>query len=281
VRRSRPALIVVTAWLLFWPGSRPLEAADQPLPPAGAFLGMAVGTGITGDAQGLTDIQGIHNTIQAERLPVTENLQIYTRWSGTGTHTVVVEIREASTGTVLGDTRDELDFGAQRVTWFEHDFSGVTFGEAGTYLVEAALDGKTVATYALYVNASDQLSAEPAFVLSVPAERGWVDAGGDADVAGIFEYFSFAEFPATESFRVVTVWFSGDGSFSHSVRISDSHGATVAQSRRGLLSAAGGRMTVSEDRFDSVAFPSAGVYTATIYLNDEAVTSFPLVIRGR
>ena len=261
--------------------SLPLAAAAVPAPDEAAFLGMAVGTGITGDTQGLTDIQGIHNAIQAEQLPITVNLQIYTRWSGTGTHTVAVEIRQASTGTDLKETTDDLDFGTDRVTWFDHDFSGITFPDAGTYLVQALLDGKTVATYALYVNSSDQLSGSPAFVLSVPAERGWVDGSGNANLAGIFEYFSFAEFPVTESFRVVTVWFSGDGSFDHSVRISDARGTLVAQSRRGTLSAVEGRMTVSEDSFDSMAFPAAGVYTATILLNDAAVTSFPLVIRGR
>jgi len=258
-----------------------LDAAAQPTPQEAAFLGMAVGTGISGDPQGLTDIQGIHNAIRAERLPVTEDLQIYTRWSGTGTHAVAVRVRQASTGSILRDTQDELDFGAERVTWFEHDFSGLTFREAGAYLVEAVLDGKTVATYALYVDVSDHLADEPAFVLSVPAERGWVDAAGNANVAGIFEYFSFDGFPATESFCVVTVWFSGDGSFDHTVRISDARGATVAQSGRGILSAAAGRMAVSEDNFYSVAFPSAGLYTATIYLDDAAVTSFPLVIKGR
>ena len=257
-----------------------LDAAGT-APEGAAFLGMAVGTGITEDAQGLTDIQGIHNTIRTERLPVTEDLQVYTRWSGTGTHAVAVQVRQASTGSVLRDTQDQLDFGTERVTWFEHDFSGLTFPEAGAYLVEAVLDGKTVATYALYVDMSDHLADVPAFVLSVPAERGWVDAAGNASVAGIFEYFSFAGFPATESFRVVTVWFSGDGSFDHTVRILDARGATVAQSSRGILSAAAGRMAVSEDSFESIAFPTAGVYTATIYLDGAAVTSFPLVIQGR
>jgi len=242
---------------------------------------MAVSTGIRGDNQGLTDIQGIHFSIQATQFPFTQDLRIYTRWAGTGAHTVGVDIRLASTDSDVRGSSDELDFGSDQVTWFDHDLGGTTFPEAGTYRVQVTLDGKTVATYALFVNAPDQMTDAPAFVLSVPAQRGWVDSGGNANLAGIFEYFSFTDFPATESFRVVTAWFSGQGNFDHTVRISDARGSTVAQSTHGVFSAASGGMTVSEDNFDSIAFPSAGLYTATIFLNGDVVTSFPLVIRGR
>ncbi len=279
--RTGPSLIALLALILGAAGTLPAFAAAEQPPSNASFLGMAVGTGITGDAQGLTDITGIHYTIQAEQLPVTENLQVYTRWTGTGTHTVSVVIRQASNGAEVGATSDDLDFSGNAVTWFDHDFGGTTFPAAGAYLVRVTLDGNAVATYGLFVNVSDQLTDEPAFVLSVPAERGWVDGSGDANVAGIFEYFSFDAFPATETFQVVTVWFSGDGDYDHSVRISDDHGAVVAQSRRSTFSASGGGMTVSEDAFDGIAFPSAGRYTATVFLNGDAVTSFPLIIRAR
>lgn len=260
----------------------PAEAADdQPAAPGAAFLGMAVATGVREDAQGLTDIVGIHASVRASSVPVTEDLQVYTRWTGTGTHEVRVEVRQASTGTVVGGTTDRLDFGGDRVTYFTHDLGGTTFPAAGVYLVQAALDETTVATYAIFVNAKDQLSDGPAFVLSVPAERGWLDEKGNANLSGVFEYFSFARFPATESFSIVTIWFSGSGSFDHSVRVSDANGTTVAQSGHTLMTAAVGRMSISDDAFTSVAFPSAGLYTATLFLNGYEVTSYPLVIRSR
>ena len=260
----------------------PAGAADnQPAAPGAAFLGMAVATGIHEDAQGLTDIVGIHAAVRTPSLPVTEDLQVYTRWTGSGTHVVRVEIRRASTGTVVGGTTDQLDFGGDRVTYFTHELAGTAFPAAGVYLVQAALDGTTVATYAIFVNAKDHLTDGPAFLLSVPAERGWLDEKGDANLSGTFEYLSFPEFPATESFSIVTVWFSGSGDFDHSVRISDANGTTVAQSRHSLVTAAIGRMSISDDAFNSVAFPSAGLYTATLFLNGYEVTSYPLVIRGR
>jgi hypothetical protein len=260
----------------------PVQAADdQPAAPSAAFLGMAVATGIREDAQGLTDIVGIHAAVRAAQVPVTEDLQVYTRWTGAGTHTVRVEIRQASTGVVVRGTTDKLDFGGDRVTYFTHDLGGTTFPAAGVYLVQAALDGTTVATYALFVNAKDRLTDGPAFVLSVPAERGWLDERGNANLSGIFEYLSFPEFPATESFSIVTIWFSGSGDFDHSVRISNANGTTVAQSGHALMSTVVGSMSISDDAFDSIAFPSPGLYTATLFLNGYQVTSYPLVIRGR
>jgi len=258
------------------------EAADdRPAAPDAAFLGMAVATGIHEDAQGLTDIVGIQAAVRAASLPVTENLQVYTRWTGTGTHVVRVDVRQASTGVIVGGATDRLDFGGERVTYFTHDLGGTTFAAAGVYLVQAALDETTVATYALFVDAKDHLTDGPAFMLSVPAERGWLDEKGNANLSGIFEYLSFPEFPATESFSIVTIWFSGSGDFDHSVRISDANGTTVAQSGHTLMTAAVGRMSISDDAFNSVAFPSAGLYTATLFLNGYEVTSYPLVIRGR
>ncbi|HTZ52419.1 MAG TPA: hypothetical protein VMF68_12205, partial [Spirochaetia bacterium] len=70
MRRSGLTLIAMTVCLVLGTASS-LDAAAQPTPQEAAFLGMAVGTGISGDPQGLTDIQGIHNAIRAERLPVT------------------------------------------------------------------------------------------------------------------------------------------------------------------------------------------------------------------
>ena len=282
VRAAAAARILLVSLTLMAARGVPAHAADnQPAAPGAAFLGMAVAADIRESAQGLTDIAGIHNAVRAAGLPMTEDLQVYTRWTGAGTHTVRVEVRQASTGTVVGGATDELDFGGDRVTYFTHDLAGTTFPAAGAYLVQAALDGKTVATYGLFVNAKDRLTERPAFLLSVPAERGWLDEREKANLSGIFEYFSFPEFPATESFSIVTIWFSGSGDFDHSVRISDANGTMVAQSRHALMTAAAGRMSISEDAFNSIAFPSAGLYTATLFLNGYEVTSYPLVIRSR
>lgn len=246
--------------------------------PDAMFLGMAVTAGIGTGANGLTRLEGVHYGVRSAKTPVTEDLQLYTRWGGSGSHEIGVTILERSTGAAIAETKDDLDFGGDPVTYFTHDFSGTSFPSEGTYAIEVTLDGATAATYAFFVNADDRISAAPAFVLSVPAESGTVDKGGNADVEGIFEYFTFTSLPAVDSFSIVTLWFSGDGQFDHHVRILDTTGKMVAESRRSMLWAHRGRMSVSTDAFDSIAFPAVGVYVAAVFLGGEKVFSFPLVV---
>jgi hypothetical protein len=268
-------LAAVAAVLSAQSGGSPPSAS-----PDAAFLGLAVVSGVTQSHDGLTDLDGIHNAIWAATLPVTEDLQVYTRWSGTGTHTVGVKIVDRSSDTSIAETTDRIDFGDEPVTWFTHDFAATSFPSDGAYAVEVTLDGAPAAAYALFVNAEEQLPEDPAFVISVPAERGWLDPQGKAKVSGIFEYFTFPSFPARDSFSVVTVWFSGSGRFDHSVTVTDSAGSTVARSPTISLSANHGEMSVVNNSFDSIVFPSPGIYTATVFLDGARVLSYPLVIRG-
>jgi hypothetical protein len=242
------------------------------------FLGMAVATGVSTDTNGLTVLDGVHYAVRTRSLPVTENLQMYTRWSGTGSHAIGVSIVDTATGNSIAETTDDLDFGADPVTYFTHDFSETTFPTDGAYAIVVTLDGVKAASYAFYVNAEDQMGERPAFVLSVPAESGAVDSGGRANVQGIFEYFTFSSLPATDSFSIITVWFSGDGKYDHRVLILDPEGKELAESHRSTLSAQRGRMTVSTDVFSGIAFPSFGVYNAVVFLRGERVFAFPLVV---
>jgi hypothetical protein len=246
--------------------------------PGATFLGMAVATGISTDANGLTMLQGVHYEVWSRSMPLTEDLQLYTRWSGTGNHTISVTIVDRSTGNSIAETSDDLDFGADPVTYFTHDFSGTSFPSEGAYAIEVTLDGVKAATYAFYVNADDQIPDSPAFVLSVPAESGTVDDRGNAEVEGIFEYFTFSSLPATDSFSIITIWFSGNGNFDHRVQILGPDGKQLAESRRSTLSAHRGRMSVSTDLFTAIAFPSVGVYNAVVFLEGGKVFAFPLVI---
>jgi hypothetical protein len=273
MRSSRFFAAILLALLL--PAAPVLWAQS---PPRAAFLGMAVATGISQDEQGLTVLEGVHNALWAGEMPVTEDLQIYTRWSGTGTHTIGVTIVDKTSGDSVAETSDELDFGEDPVTFYTHDFSGTSFPSDGVYAIEVTLDGASAASYAFYVNADDLLPDSPAFVLSVPAESGSVNDSGDAKVSGIFEYFTFDSFPAADTFSVVTVWFSGDGEFDHTVQILDPAGKELATSPHSTLTAYFGQMNVANDEFSSVTFPSPGIYTAVVFLEGEKVFSFPLVI---
>jgi hypothetical protein len=250
------------------------SAEDAPA----AFLGMAVAESITEGDDGLTSLSGVHNALWSNTVPVSEDLQIYTRWLGTGTHSVKIVIVDPATDTQLAQTADSVDFGHDPVTFFTHDFTGTSFPDSGVYDIQVSLDDRRAADYGFFVNGADQLPSEPAFVVSVPAESGSVDSRGNASITGIFEYFSFDSFPADDSFSIVTLLFSGFGDYTHYVAISDPDGIVVATSRSTTFTAGFGEMNVLTDTFDTLSFKNAGTYSAAFYLNGALMMSTPLVI---
>jgi hypothetical protein len=242
------------------------------------FLGLALADRIGADKDGLTVLDGIRHAIWADTLPARRDLQIYTRWAGTGSHTIGVSIWNSDTQETLTETSDDVDFGNDPVTFYTHDFSGTKFPVAGTYAVEVTLDGDMAAEYAFYVNVKDQFPPDPELVLSVPARSGSVGADGSAGVSGIFEYFTFKSFPATDTFAIVTLWFSGSGRHDNSVRILGPSGETIATSRTAILNAGYGEMSEVTSPFKEIAFPSAGTYTAVLLLDGRKVFEYPLEI---
>jgi len=242
------------------------------------FLGLALASGIGEDKDGLTVLTGIRHTIWSDTLPVLRDLQIYTRWAGTGSHTIGVSIWNSDTQETLAETTDDVDFGDDPVTYYTHDFAGTRFTEAGTYAVEVTLDGDMAAEYALYVNVKDQFPSDPELVLSVPARSGSLDGSGAAAISGIFEYFTFKSFPATDTFAIVTLWFSGTGNHDNAIRILGPSGETIATSKPQILRAGYGEMSEVTSPFREIAFPAAGTYTAVLLLDGRKVFEYPLAI---
>ena len=273
MRRSAfiPALLLLIALPAF---------ADSQVSRA-AFLGLAVANGVSEDENGLVVLEGIHHSAHSEAFPYTEDLWVYTRWSGTGNHTVRVMLRDIKTDEVVAETEDELDFASDPVIYFTHDFVNTTFSGAGAYAIDVILDEEPVAEYAFYVNADESYPERPQLVLSVPAEDGSVDDEGFASVSGVFEYFTFSSFPVTDSFAVVTVWFSGEGRHRQHIQILASDGGLIAVSETQTLQAGPGQMSVLSDSFDGIRFPGAGTYTTALYLDGRKVFSFPLEIMGK
>lgn len=268
-----PALLPFMLLLLLVPLAAQAQAGMD-----ARFLGLALASGISEDKDGLTVLTGIRHAIWSDTLPVRQDLQIYTRWAGTGSHTIGVSIWNSETEETLAETTDDVDFGTDPITYYTHDFAGTKFPDAGTYAVEVTLDGDMAAEYAFYVNVKDQFPPDPELVLSVPARAGSVDRSGSAAVSGIFEYFTFKSFPATDTFAIVTLWFSGSGSHDNSVRILGPSGETIATSSSQILSTMYGEMSECTSSFKEVAFPSAGTYTAVLLLDGRKVFEYPLEI---
>jgi hypothetical protein len=274
-RRAAPALLPLLLALLFLPA---LALSAQ-----AALIGVAVASEIADDDDGLTVLSDVHAVVDEGDVPATHSFWVYTRWSGTGSHTVEINVTSADTGDVIAEASDQIELSADNpVTFATHDFSDTTFEEAGRYTVDVWLDGTLTKQTSLYVDAADEYPASPELLLSVPAVDG---SRGDAgvEITGVFEYFTFGKFPDTDDFSIVTAWFSGDGrSHRETVQIRDPRGAVIATSAPQGFTAEEGEMAVVSAAFTKVPFKSAGQYSAEVSLDGKPVTRYPLAaVKGK
>lgn len=245
-----------------------------------AFLGAAVADDIGEDDDGLTVLSGVHAGFWEEEFPVEVDLWVYTRWVGEGTHEVGVYIADEATREIVAEVEEELDFAGSPVTYLAHDFTGTVFEDAGVYTVTVSLDGEVVGESLYYVGADDELDESPRLVLSVPADDAFTDEDGYCEVTGIFEYFSFERLPATDSFTIATIYFSGeDGDHAHAVRILDPAGKLIAAPAAQRVSFPYGTMTVVTDSFSNLRFPSTGSYAVVVSLDGRDLARYPLVVQ--
>jgi len=243
------------------------------------FLGIAVARSISHDAEGDVVLTGIHHSAVVAAFPHQESVSIYTRWSGSGTHQIGISIWNMDTEETVSEAEDDVDFSPAAVTSFIKVFPHATFPAVGTYAVEVTLDGDLAAEYSLYVNVNDSYPDTPELVLSVPARDGTMDGAGNVSVEGIPDIFSFPRFPARETFELVTLWFSGEGSHVQRVEILDPTGVPIARSSRQEVKADYGKLELLTDSFRNVPLNVRGIYTVVVYLDGEDVFEYPLPVR--
>ncbi|HTP59645.1 MAG TPA: hypothetical protein VMM82_12055 [Spirochaetia bacterium] len=243
------------------------------------FLGIAVAQSAGHDADGYVVLTGIHHSAEVSTFPHQESISVYTRWSGSGTHQVGISIWNMDTEETVAEAEEDVDFSPTAVTSFIKVFPHATFPGVGTYAVEVTLDGDLAAEYSLYVNVNDSYPDTPELVLSVPARDGAVDGAGNVSVEGIPDIFSFPRFPARESFELVTLWFSGEGSHVQRMEILDPTGVPIARSSRQEIKADYGKLELLTDSFSNVQLNARGVYTVVVYLDGEDVFEYPLPVK--
>jgi len=242
------------------------------------FLGLVVAHSVTHDAKGKIVLTGIHHAASVNTFPHQEDVCVYTRWSGSGSHDIGVSIWNMDTEDTVSEATQQVDFNPDSVTTFVRVFPHATFPASGTYAVEVTLDGDIAAEYSLFVNVGDSYPDTPELVLSVPAEEGSLDGIDDASVSGIPDIFSFPRFPAHDSFELVTLWFSGEGSHEQRVEILDPTGVPIAASRTQEIRADYGKLQLLTDTFRDVPIKVRGTYTAVLYLDGEDVFEYPLPV---
>ncbi len=271
--RNGPALVASLFTVLALTAFSATAGADA------QFLGLAVAQSITQDAEGRTFLSGIHHASSVDAFPHEESVCVYTRWSGSGTHQIGISIWNMETEETVSEAAQDVEFSDDSVTTFVRTFPHARFPVGGTYAVEVTLDGDLAAEYSLFVNVDDSYPDEPELVLSVPAENGVLDRAGNASVFGIPDTFSVRGFPAHDSFELVTLWFSGEGSHRQRLEILDPTGVPIASSPTREIGADYGKMKMLTDSFRNVPIAARGTYTVVLYLDGEDVFEYPLPVR--
>jgi hypothetical protein len=221
----------------------------------------------------------VQSAIVEPELPAYRSFTVYTRWGGSGAHEVQVRIVNSETGEVIAEESDRIELSADNPVVFDtHDFTDTAFEDPGSYAVEVWLDGDLVDQAPLYVNAEGTYPSRPALMLSVPAVDGYLREDGQAEIRGVFEYFTFKSLPDADDFAIVTAWFSGDGrNHAEAVRIRDPKGSVIASSGAHAFLAESGRVAVVSCPFVKLVFPREGTYTVELSLDGEPAASYPLV----
>jgi hypothetical protein len=243
------------------------------------FLGLAVARSVSHDAAGKTVLIGIHHSFLVDAFPHEESIFVYTRWSGSGPHHIGVSIWNMDTEDTVAQVAQEVEFSGNGVTTFVQGFPHANFSERGTYTVEVTLDGDLAAECSLFVNVDNSYPDMPELLLSVPAERGFLDGTGAASVAGIPDSISLPQFPARNSFELVTLWLSGERSHDQRIEILDPTGVPIAASPSREIKADYGKLEILTDSFQDVPLQVRGIYTVVLYLDGDDVFEYPLPVK--
>jgi hypothetical protein len=107
---------------------------------------------------------------------------------------------------------------------------------------------------------------------------------GKLMLLGLFEVIGARKFPATHSkLFVVNRWCKGEGEFSQKVKIINSKDNKVVietDEQDFTLQGIDSNHTVIS-AFNSVVFPSAGKYWVEVYLGDDLILNYPVMLTAK
>ena len=238
----------------------------------GGVLASAV---VENEESGLTDLFDVQGSIYGIEVPYETDLVVYLRWEGEGKHTVDLYLLDPHGGEAA-HLSEPIDLGEDGTNYTTHALTGIVFREEGTYLVAVHVDGEDLLDIPYYVNDDTGASEEPYLLTSLTAVDGWLDELGGGQVEGTFELYTFEQFPDSDDFAIVTLWFSGDATFEQRIEIRDPAGAVVGRPAVQEFEAWFGELTVVTDYFEDFPFRVPGDYLVTVYLDDEEYLSYTL-----
>ena len=245
--------------------------------------GALVAETVDDDETGLVNLVDVQASVWDVDLPYETDLWLYLRWEAEGEHDLAISVLDPA-GDEVTSIQDSLDFEEYGTNFTTHNLANLVFEGEGTYVVVVYVDGEELLDLPYCVNDDTGAPDEPYLLMSLPAIDGWAeetDNGYWGAVEGAFEHYTFASFPGSDDFAIVTFWFSGDDSYEQRIEITDPDGAVVGESEAQEIEAWPGELTVITDYFEDFSFDSPGDYTVTVYLDDEEWYTYLLrVVQG-
>ena len=257
-------------------------AQDTPI----KLIGLTISENIDQDEYGLTIIDGIFSIINFEEIPNTDSFPVYSRWVGTGSHNIEINLLTPEKDKVLAQLTDKLDLIEENEVIYTFDyFEDAPFEKAGVYWVQAKADGQVEKEIPLFVTEADSdipnlesLDKTPILLFSVPSLYVYENDNGLVTVSGVFEYYQTRDLPFTDTFTIATSWLSGNGNFTQHVEILSPDGNTLVSTEPQLLTAEYASVTVLTDYIRNLSFEKAGDYLVKIYLDDKEVGNFVIKV---
>jgi hypothetical protein len=245
--------------------------------------GALVAEVVDDDETGLVNLVDVQGSVWDVDLPYETDLLVYLRWEAEGEHDLDIYVLDPA-GDEVTHLQDSLDFEDYGTNFTTHSLENSVFEEEGTYVVAVYVDGEELLDLPYCVNDDSGAPDEPYLLMSLPAIDGWAedtDNGYWGYVEGAFEHYTFAKFPDSDDFAIVTLWFSGDDSYEQRIEIADPGGKVVGRSEAQEIDAWPGELTVITDYFEDFTFDAPGDYLVTVYLDGEEWYTYMLrAVRG-
>ncbi|MGC8971356.1 MAG: DUF6941 family protein [bacterium] len=247
--------------------------------------GLTISEDATTDENGLIVLNGLFSITTFKKFPGVDNFKIYSRWIGSGKHSIKVQVVDSDNKIIMDSDDVALEFDKENSTYYQYfDFNNIVFIKPGIYWVQALLDNKVVFGIPLFVEPSDEeLEFEnapelPNLILSVPAGSVTEKENGLQIISGIFEYFIFKRFPSAYDFIIANIWHSGDGEFSQYIELLDPDGNIIYKSEPKSFENGPKTVNVVYDELEDIIFYKAGTYKVNVYLNDKLTFDYPILV---
>ncbi|MCX7796167.1 MAG: hypothetical protein N2380_06580 [bacterium] len=248
-------------------------------------IGLTISERIGKDENGLVVLDGIFTTITFSRFPGVEDFSVYSRWVGSGLHSIKIQIID-NEGNIIIDTEDiEFNFEMPNIVYYYNiDFNNIVFTKSGVYWIEAILDNKRDFSIPLFIKLKGaELKVEglpeiPVLILSVTATSIEKKENELPVISGVFENFMSKIFPFADDFIIANLWYSGNGTFTQYVEILDPDGKILYKSEPASFEHEPETLTILYDELEDIIFPKIGEYRVNVYLEENLVFSYPVLV---